>query len=252
MKGVVLAGGKGTRLSPLTYTSNKHLLMVGKEPMIYNPIKQLVSAGIIDILITSGGEHIGDIRKLVGDGSKLGCKATYKVQEEAKGIAHALLLAEGFAEGDLIAVILGDNITTHSIKPYVEEFKSQGVGAKLLLKEVQDPSRYGIAVMKENCITNIVEKPKTYMGNMAITGIYFYDSKVFNIIRSTFSYKKGELGISPVNNAYLKQKQLTYNILTGQWADAGTIESLKYANELLMTVDNEIILNKEVMINDLI
>lgn len=252
MKGVVLAGGKGTRLNPLTATCNKHLLMVGREPMIFNPIKQLVSAGIIDILITSSEEHIGDISKLVGDGSKLGCKATYKVQHEPKGIAHALLLAEDFAEGDMIAVILGDNITTHSIKPYVEEFKRQGIGAKVLLKEVQNPSRYGIAIMEENCITAIVEKPRKFISNLAVTGIYFYDSKVFNIIKDTSLSKKGELGISPVNNAYLKLKQLTYNTLAGQWADAGTIESLKYANELLMKVDNKIIISEEVKINDFV
>lgn len=250
MKGVVLAGGKGTRLSPLTFTCNKHLLMVGKDPMIYNPIKQLVSAGINDILIISSGEHIEDIRKLVGDGSKLYCKANYKEQAEPKGIAHALLLAEEFAQGELIAVFLGDNITTHSIKPYAEEFKRQGIGAKVLLKEVQDPSRYGIAIMEKNRITAIAEKPSTYMGNMAVTGIYFYDSKVFDIIRATSPSKKGELEITPVNNVYIKQKQLTYNILEGQWTDAGTMESLKYANELLLTVDNEIISNEEVMTND--
>lgn len=244
MKGVVLAGGKGTRLSPLTYTCNKHLLMVGKEPMIYNPIRQLVSADIQDILITSSRAHIDKIRKIVGNGEKFSCKITYKVQQEVKGIAHALLLAEDFAEGDLTAVVLGDNITTNSIKHYADEFKKQGVGAKVLLKEVADPERYGVAVLKDNVITSIVEKPCNFISGLAVTGIYFYDERVFDIIRTLAPSQKGEMGITPVNNAYLQLDQLTYSILEGKWTDAGTLASLQVAKELLITIDNKIIKSK--------
>jgi glucose-1-phosphate thymidylyltransferase len=250
MKGVILAGGKGTRLNPLTYTCNKHLLKVGKEPMIYNPIRQLVSAEIEDILITSSREHIKQMQELVGEGERFNCRITYKAQQEAKGIAHALLLAEAFVQGDLMTVMLGDNITTHSIKPYVEEFKKQGVGAKVLLKEVEDPQRYGVAVLKEDAITVIVEKPNKFISNMAVTGIYFYDSKVFDMIRATAPSNKGELEITPVNNMYMQLGQLTYNILEGKWTDAGTLSSLQYAEELLLTIDNEIIKASEVNNND--
>ncbi|MDF2531879.1 MAG: Glucose-phosphate thymidylyltransferase [Clostridia bacterium] len=244
MKGVVLAGGKGTRLSPLTYACNKHLLLVGKEPMIYNPIRQLVSADIKEILITSSREHIDEIREAVGSGEKFNCRITYKIQEEVKGIADALLLAEAFAGGDLIAVVLGDNITTHSMKNYVDEFKKQGVGAKVLLKEVADPERYGVAVLKEDVITAIVEKPSKFISSLAVTGIYFYDGSVFDIIRTIAPSKNGELGITPVNNAYLQQGQLTYDILEGKWTDAGTLDSLQFAEELLITIGNQIIKNK--------
>jgi glucose-1-phosphate thymidylyltransferase len=244
MKGVVLAGGKGTRLNPLTYSCNKHLLMVGKEPMIYNPIRQLVAADIQDILITSSRGHIDKIQEIVGAGEKFSCRIFYKVQQEVKGIADALLLAEDFAEGDLTAVVLGDNITTHSMKSYSDEFKKQGVGAKVLLKEVTDPERYGVAVLKDDVITAIVEKPSKFISNMAVTGIYFYDDRVFNIIRNIVPSSRGELGITPVNNAYLRLGQLTYNILEGRWTDAGTLASLQYAEELLSTIDNQIIKSK--------
>lgn len=250
MKGVVLAGGKGTRLNPLTYTCNKHLLMVGKEPMIFNPIRQLVSADIQDILITSSSEHIDKIREIVGNGEKFSCKITYKVQHEVKGIAHALLLAEDFAGGDLLAVILGDNITTNSIKRYADEFKKQGVGAKVLLKEVADPERYGVAVLKDNAITALVEKPSKFISNMAVTGIYFYDESIFKIIKTLAPSKKGDLGITPVNNAYLQLGQLAYSILEGKWTDAGTLDSLQFAEELLITIDNKIKKTSEVKRND--
>lgn len=240
MKGVVLAGGKGTRLNPLTYTSNKHLLMVGKEPMIYNPIRQLVSADILDILITSSSEHIDEIREVVGSGEQFSCQITYKVQQEVNGIADALLLAEEFAEGDLIAVVLGDNITTNSIKHYADEFKKQGIGAMVLLKEVVDPERYGVAVLKEEVITAIVEKPKAFISNMAVTGIYFYDGGLFDIIRAIAPAANGELGITPINNAYMQLGQLTYNVLEGKWTDAGTLASLQSAEELMLTIDNQI------------
>jgi glucose-1-phosphate thymidylyltransferase len=244
MKGVVLAGGKGTRLNPLTYSCNKHLLMVGKEPMIYNPIRQLVAADIQDILITSSSGHIDKIQEIVGDGEKFNCRIFYKVQQEVKGIADALLLAEDFTEGDLTAVVLGDNITTHSMKYYSDEFKKQGVGAKVLLKEVTDPERYGVAVLKDDVITAIVEKPSKFISNMAVTGIYFYDDRVFDIIRNIAPSSRGELEITPVNNAYLRLGQLTYNIMEGKWIDAGTLASLQYAEELLNTIDNQIIKSK--------
>lgn len=250
MKGVVLAGGKGTRLNPLTHTCNKHLLMVGKEPMIYNPIRQLVSADILDILITSSREHIDKIREIVGNGEKFSCKVTYKVQQEAKGIAHALLVAEDFAKGDLTAVVLGDNITTNSIKHYADEFKKQSVGAKILLKEVADPERYGVAILKDDVITAIVEKPSKFISRLAVTGIYFYDESVFDIIRTILPSRKGELGITPVNNAYLQLGQLTYNILEGKWTDAGTFASLQAAEALLIAIDNKIIKASDVNRND--
>jgi glucose-1-phosphate thymidylyltransferase len=244
MKGVILAGGKGTRLNPLTYTKNKHLLRVGREPMIYNPIRQLLSADIEEILITSSSEHLQQIKEQVGNGERFNCRISYKAQQGANGIAHALLLAENFTQGDLSAVILGDNISTHSIKPYAEEFKKQGLGAKVLLKEVEDPQRYGVAVLKENAIAVIVEKPSKFVSNMAVTGIYFYDGKVFDIIRAATPSNNGELEITPVNNAYIQLGQLTYNILEGKWTDAGTLTSLQYAEELLFTINNEIIKSK--------
>src|SRR5665648_441519 len=165
MKGVILAGGTGTRLFPLTNATNKHLLPVGREPMIYNPIKQLLSSGITDILIVTSKEHMGDVVRLLGSGKEFGCDFTFKVQEEAKGIAHALLLAEYLANRDKIVVILGDNITTHSINPYVDNFKKQGGGAKVLLRKVTDPERYGIAALDELKVIKIEEKPKEPKSN---------------------------------------------------------------------------------------
>jgi len=232
MKGIILAGGTGTRLYPLTNATNKHLLPVGREPMIYNPIKQLLSSGITDILIITSKQHMGDVVRLLGSGKEFGCDFTFKVQEEAKGIAHALLLAEYFANRDRIVVILGDNITTHSIKPYVDNFKKQSKGAKVLLRKVSDPERYGIAALDELKVIKIEEKPKNPKTNYAVIGIYMYDNKVFDIIKTLKPSARGEYEITSVNNEYIKNNELTYDVLKGEWTDAGTFESLQYANKI--------------------
>ena len=240
MKGVILAGGTGTRLFPLTNATNKHLLPVGREPMIYNPIKQLLSAGITDILIITSKQHMGDVVRLLGSGKEFGCDFTFKVQEEAKGIAHALLLAEYFANRDKIVVILGDNITTHSIKPYVDNFKKQGSGAKVLLRKVSDPERYGIAALDELKVVKIEEKPKEPKSNYAVIGIYMYDNKVFGIIKKIEPSARGEYEITSVNNEYIKNDELTYDVLKGEWTDAGTFESMQYANKIAFKYNNKI------------
>lgn len=243
LKGVILAGGKGTRLSPLTVVTNKHLLPVGKEPMIFNPIKQLVSADIKDILVVTSKEHMGEVVRLLGSGKDFECDFTFKVQEEAMGIAHALHLAKSFAGGEPIVVILGDNIATHSIKPYVDKFRQQGHGAKVLLREVKDPERYGVAALDELKVIEIQEKPEKPKSNYAVIGIYMYDECVFDIIRTIPLSKRGEYEITAVNNAYIEKGQLTYDILAGEWTDAGTFESWQYANEILFKIGNNIILD---------
>jgi len=244
MKGVILAGGTGTRLYPLTKATNKHLLPVGKEPMIYNPIKQLLSSGITDILIITSKQHMGDVVRLLGSGKEFGCDFTFKVQEEAKGIAHALLLAEYFANREEIIVILGDNITTHSIKPYVNNFKKQMSGAKVLLRKVSDPERYGIAALDELKVIKIEEKPKKPKTNYAVIGIYMYDNKVFDIIKKIKPSARGEYEITSVNNEYIRNNELTYDVLKGEWTDAGTFESLQYANKIAFKYNNKIQENK--------
>lgn len=234
MKGVILAGGKGTRLFPLTKVINKHLLPVGKEPMIYNPIKKLVEAGIKEILIVTSTEHMGGIVSALGSGKEFGCEFTYKVQENANGIADALRLAESFANKEKIVVILGDNVTTASIKPYVDSFKKQEKGAMVLLKEVSDPTRYGIAAIDEKQIISIEEKPNKPKSNYAVIGYYMYDSKVFDIIKKLKPSTRGEYEITDVNKEYIHLGELTYNILEGPWTDTGTFESLNYANKLFI------------------
>ncbi|OEH86737.1 spore coat protein [Desulfuribacillus stibiiarsenatis] len=241
MKGVILAGGLGTRLYPLTKITNKHLLPVGKEPMILNPVKQLISAGINNILVVTSKEHMGDVVRLLGSGRDYGCSFTFKVQEEAKGIANALLLAEDFVNKDSITVILGDNIATHSIKPYVDNFIRQESGAKVLLRKVSDPERYGVAALDEQNVIEIEEKPNKPKSDYAVIGIYMFDHKVFDIIKSIRPSSRGEYEITSVNNVYLEKKELTYDILGGEWTDAGTFESLQYANEILLKYDNTII-----------
>lgn len=234
MKGVILAGGKGERLYPLTKVTNKHLLPIGREPMIFNPIKRLVECGIKEILIVTSTQHMGDIVNLLGSGEEFGCEFTYKVQKESKGIADALRLAEGFAKGDKIVVILGDNLTTSSIKPFVASFGKMKEGAKVLVKKVNDPNRYGIAAMDEKQIIGIEEKPNNPKSDYAVIGYYMYDSKVFDIIRRLKPSARGEYEITDVNNAYIKLGQLTYDVLEGEWTDAGTFESLNFANNLFL------------------
>jgi glucose-1-phosphate thymidylyltransferase len=244
MKGVILAGGMGTRLSPLTKVTNKHLLPVGKEPMIFNPIRQLLSADITDILVVTSKEHMGDIVNLLGSGIDFGCTFTFKVQETAGGIAHALYLARGFVDDDNVTVILGDNILTHSIKPHIYAFLEDTSHARVLLKKVDGPERYGVAALdeKKKMILEIEEKPKVPKSNYAVIGVYIYNPSVFKIIEKLKPSDRGELEISDVNNEYVKRNELSYGIVRGNWTDAGTMESLQYANKLLFDIDNEIII----------
>jgi glucose-1-phosphate thymidylyltransferase len=232
MKGIVLAGGTGSRLKPLTSVTNKHLLPVGKYPMIYYPIFRLKQAEITEILIVTGREHMGDVMELLGSGSAYGVEFTFKVQDAAGGIAQALGLAEHFVNGDKCAIILGDNIFEDDITPYVKAFINQEKGAKILLKEVADPQRFGVAELKDGKVISIEEKPKQPKSSFAVAGIYMYDSKVFKIVKILKPSGRGELEITDVNNSYIYRGALTYDILNGWWTDAGTPESLFRANEL--------------------
>lgn len=232
MKGIVLAGGTGSRLYPLTKVTNKHLLPVGKYPMIFHSIAKLKDAGIIDVLIVTGKEHMGDVVNLLGSGAEMGVTFTYKVQDEAGGIAQALGLAENFVNGDSMTVILGDNIFYDDITSYVKSFEEQGGGAKILLQEVHDPQRYGVPEIVGDRIVSIEEKPQQPKSKYAVTGIYMFDAKVFDIIRSLKPSARGELEITDVNNAYIAMNNLGFNILEGWWTDAGTHSSLMHANEL--------------------
>ncbi|HEY2029987.1 MAG TPA: sugar phosphate nucleotidyltransferase [Myxococcales bacterium] len=233
MKGIVLAGGTGSRLFPLTKVTNKHLLPVGREPMIFHPVKKLTEAGIAEILIVTGVEHMGDVVNLLGSGREFSCRFTYKVQDEAGGIAQALGLAENFAGNDPICVILGDNIFEAPIRPFVDAFEKQAKGARLLLKQVHDPQRYGVAEVEGTRVTRIVEKPKEPKSDLAVLGIYFYDSAVFDIIKTLKPSGRGELEITDVNNHYVKAGTLSWDKLGGWWTDAGTFESLHAASELV-------------------
>ena len=233
LRGVVLAGGTGSRLRPLTKVTNKHLLPVGHKPMIYYPIEKLTAIGIEQILIVTGVEYMGDVVSLLGSGSQFGCQFTYKVQDQAGGIAQALGLAEGFSNNDPLAVILGDNIFQENLKKYADKFIAQKTGARLLLKKVPNPQRFGVAQVSDTRVIRIDEKPKKPESDYAVTGIYFYDSAVFDIIRTLKPSDRDELEITDVNNAYIARGQLAYDILDGWWTDAGTFESLKIANELV-------------------
>jgi glucose-1-phosphate thymidylyltransferase len=239
MKGVVLAGGTGSRLYPLTKVTNKHLLPVGRYPMVYHPICKLVEAGIRDILVITGKEHMGDVVALLGSGSDFGAQFTYRVQDEAGGIAQALGLAEAFANGERVVVVLGDNVFSDSISAYVDNYRRQERGAKILIKEVPDPQRYGVPELRDGQIVSIEEKPSRPKSRYAVTGIYMYDSLAFDIIKTLRPSARGELEITDVNNAYIARNALTYDILNGWWTDAGTHESLKKANELAKDVRYE-------------
>lgn len=234
MKGVILAGGLGTRLYPLTKITNKHLLPIYNKPMIYYPIEALIKAGIRDIMIVTGGNYAGDFLRLLGNGRDFGLKhINYTYQEGEGGIAHALSLAEYFADGEPICVILGDNIIEKNIKKAVRNFEKQKTGAKILLKEVPDPERFGVAEVENGKLIRIVEKPKKPKSNLAVIGIYMYDSKVFDIIRTLKPSDRGELEITDVNNAYIREGTMTFEMLEGWWTDAGTFESLLRANILV-------------------
>jgi glucose-1-phosphate thymidylyltransferase len=234
MKGIVLAGGLGTRLHPLTKVTNKHLLPIYNKPMIYYPIELMVDAGIRDILIVTGGKNAGDFLRLLGNGRQFGLNhINYTYQEGEGGIAAALSLAEFFADRNPICVILGDNIVEGSIAPFVENFRQQKSGARILLKEVSDPQRFGVPMIERNRIIRIDEKPAKPASNFAVTGIYMYDAKVFEIIKTLKPSGRGELEITDVNNSYINQGDMQYDIMDGWWTDAGTFESLLRASNLV-------------------
>ncbi len=234
MKGIVLAGGTGSRLFPLTKITNKHLLPIFDKPMIYYPIQTLVEAGIRDLLIVTGGRNSGDFLRLLANGKEFGLKhINYTYQEGEGGIAEALALAEHFAEGGKICVILGDNIIEGSIAEAVRDFERQERGARILLKEVQDAERFGVAELEGNQIIGIEEKPKRPKSKYAVTGIYMYDGTVFDKTRTLKPSARGELEITDVNNAYIREKTMTFSYLDGWWTDAGTFESLLRAANLV-------------------
>ena len=234
MKGVVLAGGSGSRLFPLTKITNKHLLPIYNKPMIFYPIQTLVDAGIKEILVVTGGRNAGDFLRLLANGKEFGlAHLDYTYQEGEGGIAEALGLAEHFADGEKICVILGDNIIEGSIRGAVEEFRKQERGARILLKEVQDAERFGVAEMVDGRIVGIEEKPKKPKSNYAVTGIYMYDGAVFEKVRALVPSRRGELEITDVNNAYIREGSMTYSHLEGWWTDAGTFESLLRAGNLV-------------------
>jgi len=234
MKGVILAGGLGTRLFPLTKVTNKHLLPVHDKPMIYYPIQTLINAGIEDILIVTGGNSAGDFLKLLGNGKEFGLRhINYTYQEGEGGIAEALRLAEFFAAGEKVCVVLGDNIIETNIRKAVDSFRKQKGGAKILLKEVSDPQRFGVAAWEGDRIVSVEEKPKEPKSNFAVIGIYLYDGAVFDIIKTLKPSGRGELEITDVNNRYIEKGLMTWDILEGWWTDAGTFESLLRANMLV-------------------
>jgi len=240
MKGVVLAGGTGSRLFPLTKITNKHLLPIYDKPMIYYPIQTLVEAGIKDILLVTGGRNSGDFLRLLANGKEFGlAHLNYTYQEGEGGIADALGLAEHFIDGDKVCVILGDNILERSITDAVRAFEKQGRGARLLLKEVPDAERFGVAELDGGRIVSIEEKPKRPKSNYAVTGIYMYDGTVFDKVKDLVPSGRGELEITDVNNAYIREGTLEYSFLNGWWTDAGTFESLLRATNLVAQSKSE-------------
>ena len=234
MKGVVLAGGLGTRLRPLTAVTNKHLLPVYDQPMIYYPIQTLVNAGIQDIMIVTGGNSAGDFLKLLGNGKAFGLKhLNYTYQEGEGGIAAALALVEHFAAGEPVCVVLGDNIIENNICKAVRSYRHQGGGAKILLKKVDDPQRFGVPELDGDRVLRIEEKPRAPKSDYAVIGIYMYDAEVFKFIRNLKPSARGELEITDVNNAYIERDEMSWNELDGWWTDAGTFESLLRASNLV-------------------
>ncbi|MBN1845814.1 MAG: NTP transferase domain-containing protein [Sedimentisphaerales bacterium] len=235
MKGVILGGGLGTRLLPMTKVTNKHLLPVFDRPMIYYPIQCLLNAGIRDILIVTGGNNAGDFLQLLGNGSEFGLKELHYTYQEGgnAGIADALRLAEDFADGEKVVVVLGDNIIEKNIRKAVADFFTQPRGAKILLKEVPDPKRFGVPEIDGKKILSIEEKPEHPKSRYAVIGIYMYDAQVFDIVKTLKPSDRGELEITDVNNVYIQKGQMTYEILDGWWTDAGTIESLFRASQMI-------------------
>lgn len=245
MRGVVLAGGLGSRLDPLTRVTNKHLLPVYNKPIIYYPLLTLKSAGIKDILIVVGGNSVGDFLELLGDGKELGLHLTFRFQEKPAGIAQALSLAEGFTNKEKFVVVLGDNILTSNIKNYVNKFFSDdNLQAFILLKKVKSPQRFGVAVLKQNKIIKIEEKPKKPKSNFAVIGVYMYNNLVFEIIKNLKPSARGELEITDVHNEYLKRNALGYAKYSGDWTDAGTFNSLLSANNLIAKKEKLLLVNR--------
>jgi glucose-1-phosphate thymidylyltransferase len=232
-RGVILAGGKGTRLGELTKVTNKHLLPVGPYPMVYHPLKKMTGAGLTDLLLVSGTEHMGDFVELLGSGKDHGCRLTYRVQDEAGGIAQALGLAELFCHGVRSLVILGDNIFYDSLKEYVAAANQKPDWAWVLLKQVPDPQRYGVAEVRGDAIVSIEEKPKKPKSDYAVAGIYLYPPDVFSVVKTLKPSARGELEITDVNRYYLEKGRLGHTLLQGYWTDAGTLESLAHANQLV-------------------
>ena len=247
MKGVVLAGGLGSRLKPLTKVTNKHLLPVFDQPMIYYPIRTLVNAGIDDIMIVTGGNSAGDFLKLLGNGKDFGLKhLNYTYQEGEGGIADALSLVEHFADDESICVVLGDNIIEGNIRAAKEDYEKQGGGAKILLKKVEDPQRFGVPELDGERVVRIEEKPENPSSEYAVIGIYFYDAGVFDIIKTLEPSERNELEITDVNNDYIERGLMTWNSLEGWWSDAGTFESLLKATNLVAeTGANNLEISKE-------
>ena len=231
--GVILAGGTGSRLMPLTKVTNKHLLPVGRYPMIFHPIHKLVSAGVTQIMVVTGTEHMGAVVGLLGSGNDFGAEFSYRVQDEPGGIAQALGLVRHFAAGHRMVVILGDNVFQDDLTPFVEHYKDQPEGAHVLLKEVPDAHRFGVADVQGDRIVGIEEKPKSPKSPYAVTGIYMYDSNVFDVISTLKPSHRKELEITDVNNWYIQKSQLTFDVFRGWWSDAGTFPSLTKASQLL-------------------
>ena len=234
MKGVILAGGLGTRLYPLTKITNKHLLPVYNRPMITYPVECLVRAGIDEILVVTGGNHPGDFLRLLGNGKEYGVKnISYAYQEGEGGIADALALAENHAACGPVCVVLGDNLLEKNIKKAVDEYRKQGKGARILLKEVEDPKRFGVPMIQGDKVVKIIEKPQSPPSSFAVAGIYMYDTQVFDFIKTLNPSQRGELEITDVNNLYIDQGTMTWSLIEGWWTDAGTFDSLLKASNLV-------------------
>ncbi|KPU43417.1 glucose-1-phosphate thymidylyltransferase [Oxobacter pfennigii] len=244
MKGIILAGGTGSRLYPLTKVTNKHLLPIGRYPMIYYPVSKLKEAGIREIAVITGKEHMGAVVNLLGSGYDLGAEFTYRIQDRPGGIAQALGLCRNFVGNDKCVVILGDNIFNESIAYFVEKFKSQDCGARIIIHEVKDPQRFGVAEFNKDRIVSIEEKPKFPKSNFCVTGIYMYDSWVFEAVNTLKPSGRGELEITDVNNWYIKNSCLYYDVFKDWWTDAGTFDSLRTASELAKDMNLADILNR--------
>jgi len=236
MKGIILAGGFGTRLKPMTEVTNKHLLPVYDKPMIYYPLETLKKGGIKDIMILTGNEHAGDFINLLGNGKELGVSLTYRTQSGAGGIAEALGLCRDFVGNEPMVVILGDNIFTDDIKEYVDDYKRDHNNAVVFLKKVPDPKRFGVAIVEDGFIKNIIEKPQLPTSDLAVTGLYFYNASVWHIIDNLTPSDRGELEITDVNNWYIQNSVMKYKEVKGFWSDAGQIESLYRASTYIRSL----------------